>query len=194
MRSADRLRVTTILVGAGIAHLGIFALLASDPPRLRQGDAPPIFVVDVVPIVLPPRVTAHPDLSSRPLQSRRAIRVDETTTVAPLVTPLAPTGAVDPSSALPPSPVPADGSVAQRNALRSSRVGCANPDLLAPAERQACLEKLGAHAQDTPFIPPPLAKNRLRGFDEKVVAQEQMRIYRRTNIYPGMREALRAAR
>lgn len=62
------------------------------------------------------------------------------------------------------------------------------------AERQACLEKLGAYAKDTSFIPPPLAKDRLRGFDEKVAAQEQMRIYRRTNIYPGMREALRAAR
>ena len=194
MRSADRRRLMIVLAGAGIAHLGVFALLAANPPRLRQGDPPPIFAVEVVPFVLPPRVTAHPELSSRPLQRWRAIGVDETTTVAPLVTPHAPAGADDPSSALPPSPAPADGSVALRKALRSSGVGCANPDLLAPAERQACLEKLGAYAKDTSFIPPPLAKDRLRGFDEKVAAQEQMRIYRRTNIYPGMREALRAAR
>lgn len=93
MRSADRRRLTIVLAASGIAHLGMFALLAPNPPRLRQGDAPPIFQVKVV-----------------------------------------------------------------------------------------------------PFIPPPLAKDRLRGFDEKVAAQEQMRIHRRSNIYPGIREALRAAR
>lgn len=193
MRSADRRRLTIMLLGSGIAHLGIFALLAANPPRLRQRDAPPIFAVEVVPLVLPRRVTPHQDLSSRPRQPRRAIEVDETTTVAPRVAPNAPAGE-DVSRFAHPSPAPADGSVARRNALRSSRAGCANTGLLGPDERQACLEKLGAHAQDTPFIPPPLAKDRLRGFDEKVAAQEQMRIYRRTNIYPGMREALRAAR
>lgn len=93
MSSADWRRLTTILVGSGIAHLGMFALLAVNRPLLEQGDAPPIFQVKVV-----------------------------------------------------------------------------------------------------PFIPPPLAKHRLRGFDEKVAAQEQMRIYRRAKIHLGMREARRAAR
>lgn len=194
MRSADRRRLTMIVVGSGIAHLGMFALLAANPPRLRQGDVPPIFAVEVVPFVLPPRSAPPQDLSSRPLHPRRAFGVDETTRVAPLVTPSAPAPQDDPRFVPAPSPAPADGSLALRNALRSSPVGCANLNLLARDERQGCLEKLGARAEDTPFIPPPLAKDRLRGFDEKVAAQEQMRIYRRTNIYPGMREALRAAR
>lgn len=192
MRSANRRRLTIVLAASGIAHLGMLGLLAANHPRLRQGDTPPIFAVEVVPFVLPPGSRPHQDLYSRPPHPRRATGVDETTTVVPLVTPNAPAHEDDPRIVLPPSP--ADGLAALRNALRSSRVGCADLDLLGPDERQGCLEKLGARTEDTPFIPPPLAKDRLRGFDEKVAAQEQMRIYRRTNIYPGIREALRAAR
>lgn len=192
MRSADRRRLTIILVGSGIAHLGMFAVLAANQPRLRQGEAPPIFQVAVVPFILPPRSAPNQDRSSRPLRARRTPRLDETATVSPLVTFETPAPEAEPRPPLPPSPV--DGSAAARKALRSSLVGCANIDLLGPDERQGCLEKLGARAEDTPFIAPPIAKDRLRGFDEKVAAQEQMRIYRRTNIYPGMREALKAAR
>ena len=73
-------------------------------------------------------------------------------------------------------------------------MGCANPTLLSKGERETCLEKLGAGAKDAPFIPPPIAKDKLRSFEEKTAAQEQMRIYRQTGIYPGLREALKDAR
>ena len=194
MESAYRRRLTIILAGSGIAHLGMFALLGASHPRLRQGDAPPIFQVYVAPFVPSPRhAAANRDLPSRTSVPARTIHPVETPVAAP-VTAGAPARDADPRSELPPSPAPVDGSAALRGALRSSPIGCANIDLLAPDERQGCLEDLGARVQDAPFIAPPLAKDRLRGFDEKVAAQEQMRIYRRTNIYPGMREALRAAR
>lgn len=194
MGSAYRRRLTIILAGSGIAHLGMFALLAANHPRLRQGDAPPIFQVDIAPFVPAPRhAPANRELSNRAVVPPRTIHSGETTVAVPVAAG-APARNADPRFELPPSPAPADHSTVRRSALRSSLVGCANIDLLASDERQGCLEHIGARVQDAPFIPPPIADDRLRGFDEKVAAQEQMRIYRRTNIYPGMREALRAAR
>ena len=81
-----------------------------------------------------------------------------------------------------------------RDALRRSPVGCANPSLLAKEERDACLERLGAGAKDAPFIQPPMDPDKRREFDQKSAAQEQMRIYRETGVYPGLREALKAAK
>jgi hypothetical protein len=197
MRRVDRRRLTIVLAASGIAHLGMFALLALKPPRLGLAEPPPIFEVEVVPFVMPPRQDhAAParSLASRPLRPRRTLRPDETTTVAPLVTRQAPASNEEAGVLPVPSPAPPGASTDLRNALRRGAVGCANPTLLSKAEREGCLEKLGAGAKDAPFIPPPIAKDKLRAFDEKVAAQEQMRIYRQTGIYSGMRDALKAAR
>lgn len=197
MRRVDRRRLTIVLAASGVAHLGMFALLALKPPQLGLTEPPPIFEVEVVPFVMPPRQDhAAParSLASRPLRPRRTLRPDETTTVAPLVTRQAPASNEEAGLLPVPSPAPPGASTDLRNALRRGAVGCANPTLLSKAEREGCLEKLGAGAKDAPFIPPPIAKDKLRAFDEKVAAQEQMRIYRQTGIYSGMRDALKAAR
>ena len=197
MRPADRRRLTILLAASGIAHLGVFALLAVNRPLLEQGQAPPIFEVEVVPFVMPPRqdhAAPAQTLVSRPLRPRRTLRPEEATTVAPLITPDAPGPSEDTAPGHAPSPAAPGPPADLRNALRRSAVGCANPTLLSKVEREACLEKLGAGAKDTPFIPPPIAKDKRRGFEEKTAAQEQMRIYRQTGIYPGLREALKDAR
>ncbi len=197
MRPADRRRLTIVLAASGIAHLGMFALLAVNRPQLAQSQAPPIFEVEVVPFVMPPRqdhAAPAQTLASRPLRPRRTLRPDETTPVAPLVTPNAPRAGEDMEPSLTPSPAAPGLPADLRNALKRSAVGCANPTLLSKVERETCLEKLGAGAKDAPFIPPPIAKDKLRGFEEKTAAQEQMRIYRQTGIYPGLREALKDAR
>lgn len=194
MRRTDRRRLTIVLAASGIAHLGVLALLALKAPQLSFAEPPPIFEVEVVPFVMPPRqdrAAPTQSLASRPLRPRRTLRPEETD-VAPLVTREAP--ATDAPAGLAAAPSPPSASADLRNALRRGAVGCANPTLLSKDERAACLEKLGAGAKDAPFIPPPIAKDKLRAFDEKVAAQEQMRIYRETGIYPGMREALKAAR
>lgn len=197
MRPADQRRLTIVLAASGIAHLGMFALLAVNRPLLEQGQAPPVFEVEVVPFVMPPRqdhAAPAQTLASRPLRPRRTLRPDEATTVAPLVTPNAPQAGEAIGPGIAPSPAAPGPPADLRNALRRSAVGCANPTLLSKVEREACLEKLGAGAKDAPFIPPPIAKDKLRGFEEKTAAQEQMRIYRQTGIYPGLREALKDAR
>ena len=81
-----------------------------------------------------------------------------------------------------------------RQALRRGAAGCANPDLLDRAEREDCLEAFGKEAASAAFIAPPMARDKRAGFDEKVAAREQMRIYRETGIYSGMRDAYKAAR
>ena len=190
-------------VGLSIAgHAGVLAILATAQPQLRQVESPPVFEVTVAPRFLTtaedrpvPRETA----ANRPLRPRRALRPDETSEVAPLITRNAPASTLR-GDTVAPSVAPESGPTAEaspdllRNALRRGAVGCANPTLLSKAEREACLEKLGAGAKDAPFIPPPIAKDKLRGFEEKTAAQENMRIYRQTGIYPGLREALKDAR
>lgn len=197
MRPADRRRLMIVLAASGIAHLGMFALLAVNRPQLQPSQAPPIFAVEVVPFIMPPRLeqqVSAQTVTNRPLRPRRTLRPDETTTVAPLVTPNAPRPGEGVGAGLAPSPTQPGPPGDLQTALRRGAVGCANPTLLNKVEREACLEKLGAGAKDAPFIPPPIAKDKLRSFEEKTAAQEAMRVYRQTGVYPGLREALKDAR
>ena len=188
MRRMDRRRLTIVLAASGVAHLGMFALLALKPPQLGLAEPPPIFEVEVVPFVMPPRQDhAAParSLASRPLRPRRTLRPDETTTVAPLVTRQAPASNEEAGLLPVPSPAPPGASTDLRNALRRGAVGCANPTLLSKAEREACLEELGAGAKDAPFIPPPMSADKRQAFDEAAAKKEAYQRYKRQNIPPG---------
>ena len=180
-------------VGLSIAgHVFVLAILTLGRPVSPQSESPPVFEVTVVPRFLPtaddqprPRETA----ASRPLRPRRALRPDEDSPVAPLITPTAPVAESDRGAGLQtaaPEPLgPAGASTDLRNALRRGAVGCANPTLLSKAEREACLEKLGAGAKDAPFIPPPMSADKRQAFDEAAAKKEAYQRYKRQNIPPG---------
>lgn len=181
-------------VGLSIAgHAGVLAILAMAQPQLREIETPPVFEVTVAPRFLTtaedrpvPRETA----AIRPLRPRRALRPDETSQVAPLVTRSAPTTAPRTDTGAP-SLAPESGPAAEgspdllRNTLRRGAVGCANPTLLSKTEREACLEKLGAGAKDAPFIEPPMSREKRAAFDEAAAKKQAYRRYKGQNIPPG---------
>lgn len=181
-------------VGLSIAgHAVVLAILATAQPQLRQVESPPVFEVTVAPRFLTtaedrpaPRETA----ANRPLRPRRALRPDETSEVAPLITRNAP-ASTPRGDAAASSLAPEAGPTAEpsadllRNALRRGAVGCANPTLLSKAEREACLEKLGAGAKDAPFIEPPMSREKRAAFDEATAKKQAYRRYKGQNIPPG---------
>lgn len=168
MNARRRFR-TGLVVGASVlVHGAVLALLALGHPQLRLAPPPPVVEVEIVPYFLPgPRrqeVQAEP-LAAQPIRPRRSVlRPDEERTVAPLVTPAAPRQkpAEAPWAVAPPvTGAPAPATPDLRRALRGGAVGCANLSLLSKAEREACQEKLGAGAKDAPYIPPPIAADKL---------------------------------
>ena len=181
-------------VGLSIAgHAAVLAILAMAHPQFRQVESPPVFEVTVAPRFLTTtedRPTPRETAVNRPLRPRRALRPDETSQVAPLITRNAPTTSppADPSaSSLAPDQGPAANASPDllRNALRRGAVGCANPTLLGKAEREACLEKLGAGAKDAPFIEPPMSREKRAAFDEAAAKKQAYRRYKGQNVPPG---------
>lgn len=185
MISTGRQRATLLLGLSGLAHLGVFLLLAMKHMQIRAPAPPPTFEVTIVPRFAPrERARAGPHAPAHPLRPRRAAAPTLGADIAPLVDNAAPS-LFEQASGVP---------VGVRQALRRGPIGCANGANLDQAETDACLEAFGKNARSTAFIAPPMARDKRSGFDEKVAAQEEMRIYRQTGIYPGMREALKAAR
>lgn len=168
MKPRRRFRAGLVVGLSLLVHGVALTLLAFSHPQLRLAQPAPIVEVEIVPYFLPgPRreeIQTQP-LAAQPIRPRRSLlRPDEERTVAPLVTRAAPPQkpaegpwAVAPPVAGAPAPSPPD----LRRALRSGTVGCANLSLLSKAEREACQEKLGAGAKDAPYIPPPIAADKL---------------------------------
>ena len=183
MREAvQRRAVIGVLAVSGLAHIVVLGLLALVRPELRQMAPPPVFDVQVVPRMLPSSVAGEP-VAVRELRVRRPRDARSARDVPPLVVPersIAPTGA--PLSA----PAAATGPADVRDALRRGLVGCANPDLLSPDERDACLERLGAGAKDAPFIEPPMSPDKRRAFDAAAAKKEAYRRYREGSVPPGV--------
>ena len=172
MKPRRPLRAGLVVGLSLLAHGAVLALLALSHPQLRIAAPPPIVEVEIVPYYLPSLQQARPPsapLAAQPIRPRRSLlRPEEERTVAPLVTPTAPPQkpAEGPWAVAPPvtgAPVPSPPDL--RRALRGS-VGCANLELLSKAEREACQEKLGAGAKDAPFIPPPIAADKLDEWDK----------------------------
>ena len=173
-RRASRLAGPAVL--SLLAHVAMLGLLALAQPQLRARPTPEaVYDVQVVrPVYLPPARSAQDrtrPLAAQPIRPRRALRTPERSDVAPLVTPRAqaPANAAPSTSPWAVSP-PQAGAAAPppglSGALRRGTAGCAHPDLLSRDERAACLERLGRGARDAPFIPPPIAADKKREWDE----------------------------
>ncbi|WP_309645969.1 hypothetical protein [Phenylobacterium sp.] len=124
-------------------------------------------------------------LADRPIRPRRALRLQADEIIAPLVTPLAPRPAMSPPGLAAPAPGPAP-SPRVGAALRLGPVGCANPSLLTKAERERCLERLGAGAKDAPFYEPPMSPDKRKAFDAQAAKQQAYRRYKEGHIPPGV--------
>lgn len=186
MTRPNHRRWTLVISASVAAHAGVLVLLAVNAPQLRT-QAPPdeVFEVTVLPRYVPREMLPEERrqaVQARPLTPRRLQRPDEPLPVAPLVTPNAPAPVMTPGLVDPRLTAPA----AQPNALRRSVVGCANPSLLDKAEREACLDRLGAGAKDAPFIEPPMSRDKRRAFDEAAARKERMREYKAAPVPPGL--------
>ena len=191
MAAARRSRLYGLLCASLLAHAAVLTVLGLREPKLRLAPAPPVMEVQVVPYYAPsaarpPEVSRLPPLAERPIRPRRTLRPDETSPVAPLVTPRAPPPPGGPWTLERPEPgVPAPPADL-RQALRRGAAGCANPSLLSPEEREACQEKLGAGAKDTPFFQPPMDPRKRQAFDEAAAKKEAYQRYKRGGVPPGI--------
>lgn len=180
-------------------HLAIALALALNAPRFSTYVPPPVYEVTVVPLYLPPEKAPRlprQAAASRPLIPRMRARPDEPLTVAPLVTPAAPSrnpsasgpGAftVNPGDA--PAPRPPGTAEQIRGILRNSVVGCANADAvsLGHRERAGCDERFGKGAKDAPFIEPPMSRDKRRAFDAAAARKEAYVKYKESNLPPGV--------
>lgn len=180
MISAGQHRPTLVPGLSGPAHLGVFLVLAAKHPRLQAAAPPSTFDVTIVAKFVAP--VRPPPTASR-CGGAEALRLGRMETSRRL----------SPTSSLPArQPQPSPASLGK--ALRRGPVGCANLGAQDQAETDACLEAFGKGATSAAFITPPMARDKRTGFDEKVAAQEQMRIYRETGVCSGLRDALKAAR
>lgn len=184
MRDAVRRRaVIGVLIASGFAHLGVLALLALVRPDLRQMAPPPVFDVQILPRILPSPTPGAP-VATRELQVRPPRDARSTLDVPPMIVPERSIAAPGESARAGPA-TPAAPSSEVSKALRLGPVGCANPDLLSPEEREACLERLGAGAKDEPFIEPPMSRDKRRAFDAAAAKKEAYRRYTEGNVPPG---------
>ena len=65
-------------------------------------------------------------------------------------------------------------------------MGCANPNLLTKAERERCLERLGAGAKDAPYYEPPMSRDKRKAFDEAAARKQAYRKYKEANLPTGV--------
>lgn len=191
MAAARRSRLYALLGVSLLAHAGVLAVLGLREPRLNLAPVPPVMEVQVVPYYVlstprAPEAERLPPLVERPIRPRRTLRPDETSPVAPLVTPRAPPAARGPWTLEPAAPGAPAPRADLRQALRRGAAGCANPALLSPEEREACEERLGAGAKDAPFFQPPMDPRKRQAFDEAAAKKEAYQRYKRGNVPPGL--------
>lgn len=191
MGDRRRARLYVLLGASGFAHVVALGVLALQHPELRQASTPPVMDVQIVPYYIPPRnesvLGRGPPLVERPIRPRRTLRPDETMPIAPLVTPNAPTRRQGPWAVSPPvAGASAPPSPDLRQALRKGTFGCSSPALLSREEREACQERLGAGAKDTPFIAPPMDPRKRQAFNEAAAKKEAYQRYKRGNVPPGI--------
>ena len=179
-------RRNAIAMAVSIAlHAVVLTALALHAPKLfvpREEAGPP---EPIIPILIMPRTPPAPPGSKQPPQPIRLHRrrlpheaaapPAETPFVTPKEIPTPrepppPRGPVQPRITVQPSP-----GAQLSTALRGGLVGCANPQLLTPAERERCLQRFGRGASEAPFIAPPIAAGKQAAFDRAAQAKARPR-------------------
>lgn len=159
------------IAAASVAlHAALIAVVATYAPRLLMPDiasGPPEPIIPVLIMPRTPPVATGPSAKPTPIRLHRRPQrfTPPETEVPPLVIPQAP--AVRPSgpTATRPTPLPSSRDVVADNVSKSlkGRLGCANPNLLSRAEREACEDQLATGARDAPFTGLGLARDKAAG-------------------------------
>jgi hypothetical protein len=163
-------------------HVVVLAVAWVQAPKLvapqeDAGPPEPIIPVLILPVTppLPPgskekprpirlhRRQLHPELGPPPEMIPLVAEKAEAPPAA-----AAPRAPVQPRITVEPSPRSQIGAM-----LRRSAVGCANPALLSPEEREACLAKLGRGAHETPYLPPAMDAAKQSALQAEAAARDR---------------------
>jgi hypothetical protein len=87
-----------------------------------------------------------------------------------------------------PAPLPEGPKSDLRATLRGSPIGCANPELLSPAERDRCDEALGQGAATAAMPGLGLSAGKQADFDRDAQHKEACRQYRAGGEQPRLRD------
>jgi hypothetical protein len=178
-------RRNAIAMAVSIAlHAVVLTALALHAPRLtipHEEAGPP---EPIIPILIMPRTPPAPPGAPQPspirLHRRHLPHEAAPPTEAPFV---APKEIPTPREPPPASHAPVQPRITVQpspgnqltTALRGGLVGCANPQLLTPAERDRCMERLGRGAAQAPYIAPPLPPAKQAAFDRAAQAKARSR-------------------
>ena len=180
-RAKVRLDATAMALSIA-AHAVVLTALALHAPKLavpKEQAGPP---EPIIPILIMPRTPpAAPGATQQPAPirlHRRQLRhaAPEPSVepfIAPKETPTPPPQASRPQ-AQPRITVQPSPRSQLSTALRGGAVGCANPELLSPAERERCTERLGRGAHEAPYLP-AISPEREAEFDHASQARERRR-------------------
>jgi len=175
-RAKGRLKASAMAVSIA-AHAVVLTALALHAPRLvipHEEAGPP---EPIIPILIMPRLPpAAPGAPPQPIRLHRrhlpheAPPPDVPLFVAPRETPTPAPPKPRPQAAPRITVQPSPGAQLSA-ALRSGLVGCANPDLLGPSERERCIERLGRGVGQTPELGPAFSPAKRADFDRAAQAK-----------------------
>jgi hypothetical protein len=181
-RAKVRLDATAMALSVA-AHAVVLTALALHAPKLvipHEQAGPP---EPIIPILIMPRTPPAPPGSRekpRPIRlHRRQLRHEAPAPsvppfIAPKETPTPPPQASRPA-AQPRVTVQPSPRTQLSQALRGGLVGCANPELLSPGERDRCLERLGRGSRGAAYQPPAIGAARQAEFDRAAQAKARSR-------------------
>ena len=172
------------MAGSAAAHAGLLAILAVHAPQLNPLPQPPSGPPEpIIPVLIMPKRLPPPAPGEPPDQIRLHRRPQRFAPHAPEPLP-APSrqperSAERPRTILPP-PEPEVSRSELRAVLRSGSAGCANPAVLSEAERERCVQTLGAGARFAPYRGPAFDADKMETFERAARAREASRRYRDT--------------
>lgn len=189
MARARRRRNATAMALSIVAHAVVLTALALHAPTLfrpYEEAGPP---EPVIPVLIMPRTPpAPPGSTQRPQPIRLHRRQLRHEAAPPEVPPFIPPLSVPEPRTAPSKPVAQPRFTVQPSpasqlstALRGGLVGCANPSLLSPGEREKCQERLGLGAAEAA----PIAPAGDAEFDRAAAARQAARRYREAPMPAG---------